>query len=481
MDADRCVTKEIFLRAVACPTGGWFLHHLPGEPPSPGEQLRMEEGQEIHQRARGLFPKGAFAAPALDAKSLARGRNETIFEAPVKLDGYAARADILHRENGNVHVMEVKSGLHNDDAVAAEHIDDLAYTVMVLRRAGLPVVAASLLLLSRDWRLGMDDHALFVPTDHTPAVLARASEFDAQWTSVRDDVLGSAAPSPTPKLECKGCNYFESCVGKGVKHAVFDLPRLSQKKFTQLRQRGVMTIPNIPSDFDLTPPQARVRQAVRSGRPVVDRAALKRLLRQVRWPAFYLDFETVKLALPVWPGVAPHEQVVTQYSLHICSAPGKVVEHREYLADPSGDCRRELTDRLLGDLAGDGSIICYSAFEKTIMRGLAERFPDRADALNRCIDRLFDLERVVREGYCHADFHGRTSIKVVLPVLVPGMNYAALDIQEGDAAMTAFARMARGECDLKAAKALRRSLLAYCCQDTLAMVQLHDRLDDQFS
>jgi CRISPR/Cas system-associated exonuclease Cas4 (RecB family) len=479
MPAAASVTKEVFLKAVTCPTCGWFLLNTPGEPPSPGEQLRMQEGQEVHQRARGLFSEGVFAvSPQQTGVLVASHGVGAVFEAAFSVEGCSARADILQRQNGGFHVMEVKSSLHNENEVAQEHIDDLAYTTMVLRRADVPIRTASLLLLSRDWRLGMDDQALFVVTDRTADVVARADEFAADWADIRDAVVGEKPPPPTPILECKACEYFGSrCIGKGVEYPIFDLPRLRQKKFDELRQLGVMTIPGIPSDFDLTPPQARIRRAVRSGRPVVNKAALKRLLAEVRWPALYLDFETGKLALPVWPDVAPHEQVVTQYSLHICSAPGKVVEHREYLADPSRDCRRELTERLLDDLSGDGSIISYSSFEKTILRGLAQRFPDRADALARCIDRLFDLERVIREGYYHPEFHGRTSIKTTLPVLVPEMSYDGLDVPEGDAAMAAFARMARRECDPMTTMKIRRSLLDYCAQDTLAMVKLHEALE----
>src|SRR5262249_43122684 len=151
---------------------------------------------------------------------------------------------------------------------------------------------------------------------------------------------------------------------------ILNLPRLSRKTFDSLKRQNITTIPRIPADHRLTDAQRRVRQAVVSRKPVFSKPGLAQFLKQVVWPAFYLDFETVKTALPLYPGVKPHEQVVTQYSIHVCRAPGKVIEHREFLADPLRDSRRELAERLLDDLAGDGRIIVYSGFEKTTLTGL---------------------------------------------------------------------------------------------------------------
>ena len=65
-------------------------------------------------------------------------------------------------------------------------------------------------------------------------------------------------------------------------------------------------------------------------------------------------------------------------------------------------------------------------------------------------------------------------MKKVVPALVPDTTYDGLAIQDGDAAMSEFARMARGEIvDLAQT---REDLLEYCKQDTLVMVRLHQAL-----
>jgi len=191
----------------------------------------------------------------------------------------------------------------------------------------------------------------------------------------------------------------------------------------------------------------------------------------------YLDFETVATAIPLYPGVAPYEQITTQFSLHRCDRPGHVVVHHEFLADPSRDCRRELAENLLAVLGDQGSVIVYhAAFERGQLARLAELFPDLAPRLEAVIGRLFDLEVVIRRGYYHPTFRGSYSIKRVLPVLIPELSYQNLPIADGDTAVAAFARMAIGQFDPDQATEIRQELLEYCKLDTLAMVELHRRL-----
>jgi hypothetical protein len=67
--------------------------------------------------------------------------------------------------------------------------------------------------------------------------------------------------------------------------------------------------------------------------------------------------------------------------------------------------------------------------------------------------------------------NGRTSIKVVLPALVPELSYSALAVQEGDTASRLFQQLLQGRYAGDPAQ-LRTDLLAYCGLDTLAMVKL---------
>jgi hypothetical protein len=99
-----------------------------------------------------------------------------------------------------------------------------------------------------------------------------------------------------------------------------------------------------------------------------------------------------------------------------------------------------------------------------------------SEKLNKIIERIVDLELILRENYYDINFHGRTSIKKILPILVPSMSYNDLEIGDGGDASAAFAFMAMGLYNDEKIKETKSNLLKYCGQDTLAMIRIHQFL-----
>ena len=476
----RNVSKFIFLNALKCSTLGWLLRTGQYTSPSPtlGEQFRFEQGRDIGRRARALYPDGLLIAD-VNLTSARRKTEEAlqslvpvIFEGAFLLDGYAARADILERRNGGWHMVEVKSGTND----RADFIYDMTFTYLVAESCGLEISGVSLFLISREYRLGMADENLFVEIDHTDEVLEAAEEVRPLWKELEEITRAAEKPDPQLKLECRRCDIFNECLGKGIDHHIFTLPRLSQSRFDMLADMSIERIEDIPAEFDLTEYQARVRDSVLGNQPDI-REELREDLEAIEWPAYYLDFETMMTAVPLYSDTAPYTQIPTQYSVHLCSGIGKIPEHREYLADPSRDSRRELAERLIADLGEQGSIIAYSNFEKSIINALAQLYPDLSVSLNALSERIIDLEAIIRHNYYHPEFNGSTSIKVTLPVLVADMSYKSLKINEGDSAAASFAYLVMGRhWKPYEIEKVKQDLLKYCKQDTLAMVRLHEKL-----
>ena len=470
----RNVIKHDFLTALGCKTRAWYGMRESGGAPTPADLLRMREGQDVHLRAQSLHPNGVFAGSIEKTKNLILDRAvEVIFEAAFTVDGYTARADWIRRVKGGWVFGEIKSSLFTEDGPKDEHIEDLAYTVMVARRAGLPIKGCELVLMNRDWRLGMPDADLFVVTDHTAEVMPIVDELNRLWDQIAPLLLRRSKPSPHWCWECRNCEFFtDRCVGVGVSDPIFQLPYLREQKFTELTAMGVIRISAIPLDFKLSDSQLKAATAIRTKSPQIDAAEIRSALNSLEWPIGYLDFETLMTAVPLYPNVAPHEQLVTQYSLHVEASPGSELAHREYLANHARDCREELVARLIRDTAECRTIVVYSSFEKTQIRGLASLLPTYATGLAGLEAKLFDLEPVVRKGLVHPDFGGRSSIKVVLPVLAPDLSYDNLEIGEGGSAVAAFAKLAAGGATDEEIQVVRGALLEYCKLDTLAMVRV---------
>jgi CRISPR/Cas system-associated exonuclease Cas4 (RecB family) len=475
------VTKKIFLNALTCPLMGWLIRQgtLTNTILTLGEQFLIEQGIEIGKHARQLYPDGllineknTLSAARKTQYLMSDAGVSTIFEGTFVDDHLTVKADILRREKDGWHMIEVKSGLNDRELF----IDDMAYTAAVIGRNGIPLSRISLYLLSRNFRLGMQTEKLFTRKNHTKSVLRRVRAINPLLNEIERITARQARPTPDLKPECRRCEFFRKCTGKGIVHHIFELPHLSQKKFEELKDKGITCIEEIPDTLHLTSKQMRVRNCVKENKVYIG-SNLKRDLHAIEWPAYYLDFEVVSTAIPLYPGPGPYTQVPTQYHIHCCSKAGRITGNAQYLAEPERDCKRELAEHLIKDLRGRGSIITYSNFEKNIIRALGNAFPDLTTELHNLSERIVDLEKIISRYFYHPVFRGSTSIKRTLPVLVPDLSYEDMEIADGYSAMAAFAYLARGRYKKKKEViAMKRTLLEYCRLDTLAMVKMHEYL-----
>jgi len=147
----------------------------------------MEQGKEVHRRAQSLFTKGQTAAHPDFIESLQRTKSlmddpkiEVILEAAIQVGNYTARADMLIRRGGAWELIEVKS----TTSVKPELIEDVAYTCMVLRKSGITISKASLMIISRDYRLGMLDEELFQTVNVSDEVFEMVEQFSISWNAI---------------------------------------------------------------------------------------------------------------------------------------------------------------------------------------------------------------------------------------------------------------------------------------------------------
>ena len=194
-------------------------------------------------------------------------------------------------------------------------------------------------------------------------------------------------------------------------------------------------------------------------------------LNALGYPRYYLDFETICLALPIWKGTRPYEQLPFQWSCHVEVGPDDF-RHLEFL-DTSGEpTMRAFAESLVAALIEEGPVLVYSGFEDRILREAANRHPDLAEQLNGIRNRLFDLLELARRHYCHPEMRGSWSLKSVLPTVAPELSYDDLEVQDGMGAQRKFLKLISTDISAEEREVGRKSLLEYCERDTLAMIRL---------
>lgn len=193
-------------------------------------------------------------------------------------------------------------------------------------------------------------------------------------------------------------------------------------------------------------------------------------------PAYFVDFETIQFAVPIWQGTRPYQQNTFQFSAHKLSPSGQLT-HTEFLDLSGGDPSEPFAQALIAACGKRGPVYVYNAgFETARIHELALRYSHLAQlsaALLAINARVVDLLPIARERYYHPSQQGSWSIKKVLPAVVPELRYDALDgVQDGGMAMAAFLEAIHPDTNAERKTKIKQQLLAYCKLDTYAMVRL---------
>ncbi|MFK5925944.1 MAG: DUF2779 domain-containing protein, partial [Desulfuromusa sp.] len=214
-------------------------------------------------------------------------------------------------------------------------------------------------------------------------------------------------------------------------------------------------------------------EATQKQQDSTDNDKVKEFLDTLWYPLCHLDFETFNTPIPKFDHTRPYQQVPFQFSIHVQQQAGAEPQHFEYLVQSDIDPRRELIEQLLAIISSDACVLTYNqAFEKGVLRNLAELFPDLAEVINARLPNVRDLMVPFRKRDVYRwQMRGSYSIKEVLPAMVPELSYDGMEIADGMAAMRAYHEM----CALEPGEELnrlRKGMLEYCRLDTLAMVRI---------
>ena len=118
----------------------------------------------------------------------------------------------------------------------------------------------------------------------------------------------------------------------------------------------------------------------------------------------------------------------------------------------------------------------HASFEIGRNKDLMEWLPQFSNYLIYINEHTFDLETIFKKDYIDSRFHGSSSIKKVLPVLCPEIDYSDLDINNGTMALNSWGTIVLDPSFNEDIMETRQKLLNYCELDTLAMVKITEKL-----
>jgi hypothetical protein len=267
---------------------------------------------------------------------------------------------------------------------------------------------------------------------------------------------------------------YEIIEGEISPYSIYNLYKVNKRRIGELEDMGVKMIEDIPDDYDVPNSQIAQVAVTKSGERYFEKENIKEFLESLKYPLYFLDYETTSNVIPPFDGTKPYQQVPFQYSLHILESPDGELTHKEYLHTDNSNPVEPLLKQLKEDVGGVGSVLVWcEGFEKPRNIEMGKMFPEYSGFLSDVNDRVVDLMVPFSKGwFVDKDFYGGASIKDVLPALVPSLSYKDLNVQEGSTASRLWKETFIDEEDTGDRKKIADDLLKYCELDTLAMVEI---------
>lgn len=485
----RNFSKSKLLALRQCSKRLWLEIHRPDlREDSDATQVSFQIGHQVGDIAQRIYdPEGQGALIDVNSEGFPRafarttellGTTQPIFEAGFCAGGALAFADVMlpDQVDGKPvwRMVEVKSSTRVKDY----YRDDVAVQAFIARSAGVPLQSIALAHIDSSWTYpGHGDYSgLLVEADLTAEAFSRTDEVkgwiaQAQCVDAMpsEPVIDIGAHCDTPF----SCGFYDYCSRDEPKaqYPVNWLPYFGAKA-QQLAAQDVIELAGVPDD-QLNSKQLRVKNHTLANSVFFDVVGAAADLAVHSLPAYFLDFETIQFAVPIWQGTRPYQQNTFQFSLHTLSESGQV-EHTEFLDISGDDPAVSFAQALIAACGESGPVYVYNAgFETSRMSELATRHPQFGASLLAINARVVDLLPIARERYYHPSQQGSWSIKKVLPALVPELRYDALDgVQDGGMAMEAFLEAIHPNTPTERKNQIEQQLQAYCKLDTYAMVRL---------
>lgn len=441
------ISKSDYMLFLKHPAWIWIKKNDPKKIPPVDEntQAMFDAGHKFEPLAESLFPEGLslgfsdyseYLSLPKRTQDAISSKAQVLFQPRFEWESYTCICDVVSFVGDNeVDLYEIKASTK----AKPEHEFDLAFQTAVLEGAGLKVRNIYVIHANnkyvRNGEIKVDE--ITAIQDITEKVRSKG-ETTAKYMPLALAVAQqSKMPDPSP-----------------------DLAKLNSKNdWLQVYANIVPTEKKVWSE---------------DTKPAIDKAQIRAFLDDLKYPLYFLDYETLMSLIPYFDGQRPYQQVPFQYSIHVLESLDAELKWHEYLHRENSNPIRPLTEQLLKDIGTAGTVLVwYEEFEKSRNSELGEMLPEFKDALEAVNDRIVDLIIPFKsKWYDDPRCEGSASIKAVLPVLCPELSYKELGIQEGGSAQRLWMEAVLDSKRVDEKDKILNDLIEYCKLDTFAMVEI---------
>ena len=484
------LSKSKYCRAIQCNKMLWLEKNKPEEKGEMDNQAVLDNGTKVGELAKGIFGNYTnieydenLDKMIYDTKEALKESSNIITEASFKYKNNFCSIDILKVNGNSVEIYEVKSSTEIKDI----YLDDISYQFYILNKLGYKVTKASIIYINNQYiRHGeLNLSEFFNSEDVTDIVQEKQKEIESKIKEINEYMKQEAEPKQEIGMQCfkpYQCQFWKYCTKHLPEHNVFQIRKMHKDKALKFYYEGKTNFKDLLEENMNWKFKQQIEFEEFNYEPHIDKQKIREFMKNLYYPIYFLDFETMQTAIPEFDNSKPYQQIPFQYSLHYIEKENGKLLHKDFLAESGIDPRRKLAEQLVKDIPKDVCVTAYNMmFEKGRIKELAEIFPDLSEHLMNIHEHIQDLMIPFSERmyYCK-DMQGSYSIKYVLPALFPNdpeLNYHNLPlIHNGGEAMNIFPKIK--DMSKEEQEKARYGLLKYCELDTYAMVKVWEKLKE---
>lgn len=454
------LSKSSYCKSVQCPKIIWLKKYKSNEAVQHTKQSIFETGKKVGIVAQDLFGKEHYDVEYNfknnyrymyeQTNKFLQKKPNIITEATFNYENNFCMVDILKNDDDGVEIYEVKSSTHVTDV----YMDDASFQYFVLSNLGFNVKKVCIVYINNQYIRGkkLDLNQLFNIEDITDYAIQQQEkirnkvEYINKFMNEHDKTHEPDIPIGKQCSNPYKCDYIEYCNSK---------------------------LENI----NINPDESE------DNLPLVDIDKMKDVINSLKYPLYFIDYETINPAIPEYECTKPYQQLPFQYSLHILRNENdsiEDIEHKEFLAQADDkEFIRHFSESLVNEITEEGSVIVYNeSMEKTqVNKQLIRMYPDLEEKITRINDNIVDFMKPFKKQYYANNKQGKYSIKYVLPALYPDnpdLDYENLEgVHKGDEASEVFLSMKNKTPQEQ--EEIRKELLEYCKLDTYALVKIYEK------
>ena len=391
------------------------------------------------------------------------------------------RPDILIRKNKGWELLEIKSS----GELKNYHITDLAIQSYILKKLGINLTSIKLIHVNKNFILETENDYKDLPFEVD--VTSQVIEEEEKIPSLIKKLLPLTKESPCPNIkigdhcnEPYECDYIDRCKPKSNIISYEMLPgRIKGTKIEKhCKANGIKKLEDVPAEL-LSENQKIIQKCHKENITWFNREELITKFKDLSWPIYFMDFETVQQVVPKIKGTKPFTQLPFQWSVHKWSSLDKKIKLNDansFLEFLDQNIERKFAESLLNELGDEGTIFIHSPYEKIILKNLMKKdsCKDLENKINKLEPRILDSEKIVKKGFYDPIMKGRYKLKVINKVIpISDISYEKKDnIVSGNDAQFAWFICTDPKTDENEIEKQKKLLIDYCSKDTLAVYYL---------